>query len=311
MFLLFVSWSRDFGCSRTSTKDLADDDDVDFLNSEEANEDFGKRLNKVMALTAFGDPLYCEAIVTMHSFDIILDIFIVNRTADTLSNISLDLATVGDLRLVERLQPFSLPAHKSTTLRQSVKVSSTETGVIYGAITYDLASSRGAGLAPPELRTVSINLADIHMDVMDYIKPAVCSDPEFRKMWSEFEWENKVSLLSFCPISTQFAFFAGNFFTSRQVIISTSIKDSVEFLDHIMRITNMSCLTSRTLLQTGCRFVAANLYAKSVFGEDALLNISVEREASGSLAGAIRIRAKTQGIALSLGDRVTAKQKGM
>jgi len=121
---------------------------------------------------------------------------------------------------------------------------------------------------------------------MDYIKPAVCSDPEFRKMWSEFEWENKV-------------------------IISTSIKDSVEFLDHIMRITNMSCLTSRTLLQTGCRFVAANLYAKSVFGEDALLNISVEREASGSLAGAIRIRAKTQGIALSLGDRVTAKQKGM
>jgi len=56
---------------------------------------------------------------------------------------------------------------------------------------------------------------------------------------------------------------------------------------------------------------SANLYAKSVFGEDALLNISVEREASGSLAGAIRIRAKTQGIALSLGDRVTAKQKGM
>lgn len=73
-----------------------------------------------------------------------------------------------------------------------------------------------------------------------------------------------------------------------------------------------------------------------MFGEDALLNISVEREASGaidrllqsfrplsvyflyltsftigSLAGAIRIRAKTQGIALSLGDRVTAKQKGM
>jgi coatomer subunit beta len=71
---------------------------------------------------------------------------------------------------VERLQPFSLPAHKSTTLRQSVKVSSTETGVIYGAITYDLASSRGAGLAPPELRTVSINLADIHMDVMEYVR---------------------------------------------------------------------------------------------------------------------------------------------
>ena len=57
------------------------------------------------------------------------------------------------------------------------------------------------------------------------------------------------------------------------------------------------------LLQTGCRFVAANLYAKSVspnlrgctsaplsppllqvFGEDALLDITVEREASGAVA---------------------------
>jgi hypothetical protein len=83
-----------------------------------------------------------------------------------------------------------------------------------------------------------------------------------------------------------------------QVIICTSVKDTVEFLDHIMHVTNMSCLTPRTLLQvqrlaggvsrvvlraicincctfptspspprplqTGCRFVAANLYAKSV-----------------------------------------------
>ena len=77
------------------------------------------------------------------------------------------VATQDVARLVERLQPFSLPAHKSTTLRQSVKVSSTETGVIYGAITYDLAASRGGGLSPPDLRTVSINLADIHMDVME------------------------------------------------------------------------------------------------------------------------------------------------
>ncbi len=34
-----------------------------------------------------------------------------------------------------------------------------------------------------------------------------------------------------------------------QVIICTSVKDTVEFLDHIMHVTNMSCLTPRTLLQ--------------------------------------------------------------
>jgi hypothetical protein len=43
--------------------------------------------------------------------------------------------------------------------------------------------------------------------------------------------------------------------------------------------------------------LAANLYARSVFGEDALVNISVERKDEGDvkLSGYIRIRSKTQG----------------
>ena len=39
-----------------------------------------------------------------------------------------------------------------------------------------------------------------------------------------------------------------------------------------------------------CGFLAANLYAKSVFGEDALVNLSVEKGADGKLSGYIRIR---------------------
>ena len=37
-------------------------------------------------------------------------------------------------------------------------------------------------------------LNDIHIDIMDYIVPATCTDSEFRQMWAEFEWENKVTL---------------------------------------------------------------------------------------------------------------------
>jgi len=66
----------------------------------------------------------------------------------------------------------------------------------------------------------------------------------------------------------------------------------------------------RSALNGECGFLAANLYAKSVFGEDALVNISVEKQADGKLSGYIRIRSKTQGIALSLGDKITLKQKG-
>jgi coatomer subunit beta len=80
-----------------------------------------------------------------------------------------------------------------------------------------------------------------------------------------------------------------------------------EFLDHIIASTNMSCLTPR-FAKGQSSFLAANLYAKSVFGEDALVNVSVEK-VQNKVEGYIRIRAKTQGIALSLGDRVTMCQR--
>ena len=71
----------------------------------------------------------------------------------------------------------------------------------------------------------------------------------------------------------------------------------------------MKCLTPTSALGGDCNFLAANLYAKSIFGEEALLNVSVASQDNGKIVGFIRIRSKTQGIALSLGDRITAKQK--
>lgn len=68
--------------------------------------------------------------------------------------------------------------------RANIKVSSTETGAIFGNIVYE--SSAYAD------RSVVV-LNDIHIDIMDYISPASCPDVQFRSMWAEFEWENKVS----------------------------------------------------------------------------------------------------------------------
>jgi coatomer subunit beta len=45
-------------------------------------------------------------------------------------------------------------------------------------------------------------------------------------------------------------------------------------------------------------------------GEDALANLSIEKQ-EGILTGHIRIRSKTQGIALSLGDKVSLAQKAV
>lgn len=53
-----------------------------------------------------------------------------------------------------------------------IQVTSTENGIIFGNIVYDVS---GAG---SDRNCVVLN--DIHIDVMDYITPGHCSDTDFR-----------------------------------------------------------------------------------------------------------------------------------
>ncbi|TYJ32890.1 hypothetical protein E1A91_A05G067100v1 [Gossypium mustelinum] len=252
-------------------------DDLKRATGEFVNDnDDANKLNRILQLTGFSDPVYAEAYVSVHHYDIVLDITVINRTKETLQNLCLELATMGDLKLVERPQNYTLAPESSKQIKANIKVSSTETGVIFGNIVYETSNV---------LERTVVVLNDIHIDIMDYISPAVCTDAAFRTMWAEFEWENKVA-------------------------VNTVIQDEKEFLNHIIKSTNMKCLTPVSALDDECGFLAANLYAKSVFGEDALVNLSVEKQADGKLSGYIRIRSKTQGIALSLGDKITLKQKG-
>merc|ERR1719229_817907 len=187
-------------------------------------------------------------------------------------------------------------------------VASTETGVIFGYVTFEKRSA-----ADKECTVLN----ELHVDILDYIERAWISELAFRTMWSEFEWENKIN-------------------------INTSITEVGSFLEHIMRNTNMSIVGRsykktaakdgkkkkgklsaedaqemlreavgiKTLIETSS-FVAVNLYAKSIFGEDALANISIEKLPDGKLTGSVRMRSRTQGIALSLGDRITIVQWGV
>ena len=80
---------------------------------------------------------------------------------------------------------------------------------------------------PPKKKTAFLSFlilgSDIHIDIMDYIVPASCTDTEFRQMWAEFEWENKVS-------------------------VNTAIADVNEYLEHLLSSTNMRCLTPKQAL---------------------------------------------------------------
>ncbi|EDW33806.1 GL27037 [Drosophila persimilis] len=230
----------------------------------------------VTQLTGFSDPVYAEAYVNVNQYDIVLDVLIVNQTNDTLQNCTLELATLGDLKLVERPHPVVLAPHDFCNIKANVKVSSTENGIIFGNIVYDTA-----------LNTNVVVLNTIHIDIMDYIIPASCTDTEFRQMWQDFEWENKVT-------------------------VNTSFTDLHEYLRHLLKSTNMKCLTPEKALSGQCGFMAANMYAKSIFGENALANLSIEKpvdDPDSKVTGHIRIRAKSQGMALSLGDKISSSQK--
>ena len=241
-------------------------------------DDFTDRLNHIHQLSGFADPVYAEAFVSVHDYDIVLEILVINRTTETLHNLQVELATMGDLKIVERPVPYTIGPLDQRTIRANIKVASTETGHIFGTIVYDENDTK-------ETPRVVVNLNDIHLDIMDYIQPATTTDALFRAMWAEFEWENKVA-------------------------VTTSITDVGQFMTHIVKSTNMKCMTPQSALGGDAQFLAANLYAKSIFGEDALVNVSVEKQADGKIVGYIRIRSKTQGIALSLGDRITAVQRG-
>jgi coatomer subunit beta len=211
--------------------DMDLDDGADLARAtgyNKAGDLWNQELSHCYSLSGFADPVYAEALVTVHEYDIVLEILVINRTPNTLGDLTVELSTMGDMKIVERPQAHTIGPLDQKTIRASIKVSSTETGHIFGTIVY-------TDMALQEQKLIHLN--DIHMDIMDYIRPATCSDELFRSMWAEFEWENKVA-------------------------IATSITSLNEFLEHIVTSTKMKCLTDPPSENDTSTFLAANLYAR-------------------------------------------------
>lgn len=222
--------------AKKNASDGSDEIEMDLekaTGGDSAMEDLSSKLSRVVQLTGFSDPVYAEAYVKVHQFDIVLDVLLVNQTTETLQNLSVEFATLGDLKVVEKPTTQNLGPHDFLNVQCTIKVSSTDTGVIFGNVVYD-------GQSSTDNNVVILN--DVHVDIMDYIQPATCTETQFRTMWTEFEWENKVN-------------------------INSKAKSLREFLTQLMACTNMTCLTPEASLKGDCQFLSANLYARSVFGK--------------------------------------------
>jgi len=234
-----------------------------------------KKLDSVVQLTGLGDPVYAEAQATVLEYDLILEISVTNQTNSVLHNVTLELSTSADLKVVDRGAPFNLAPKATHVVQCSLKVLNTESGSVFGNIAFD--SANGVQKSLIVLNTIS-------MSMIDYIAPAACSDDIFRKMWADFEWENKI-------------------------VVNTPQTDLNGYLNYICKITNMRCLTTPRALAGDSLFLSANLYARSLFNEDALINLNLEKQPGGRITGTLRIRSKHEGIAKVLGDKITAVQR--
>lgn len=260
---------RQFG--KSDPQDTVEED-LTAATGVKVEEDLSSRLKKIVQLTGFSDPVYAEAYVKVQQFDVVLDVLLVNQTKETLKNLHVEFATLGDLKVLDKPTTQNIPPHGFFKVQVTVRVTSADTGVIFGNIVYD-------GSHGHESKIVILN--DVHVDIMDYIKPAKCSENKFRTMWNEFEWENKI-------------------------VIKSNLSSLKDYFDQLLKETNMSCLTPGAVIGEECQFLSANLYSRSSFGEDALANLCIEKQTDGPIVGHVRIRSKGQGLALSLGDRVAA-----
>ena len=163
----------------------------------------------------------------------------------------------------------------SQTVKASLKVNSTDNGAIYGYLSYDSASGNIQNI---------INLNEIQIDFINELQPAECSELDFKKKWADYEWENKVQ-------------------------VNTAALQLRDYVEYFAKALNVKLLTSITEQDEQSGFLVCNLYTKSKFEEDCLVNMSIERVAGpdgGRITGLIRVRAKTEGMALCIGEKCKA-----
>ena len=77
---------------------------------------------QVYQLTGFSDPIYAEAYINVNQYDIVLDVLVVNQTPDTLQNLTLELATLGDLKLVDKPSPITLAGNDFCNTKAQVRL---------------------------------------------------------------------------------------------------------------------------------------------------------------------------------------------
>lgn len=229
----------------------------------------------VETLTGSEDALQIEASIEIFTFDIVLEFYIKNKLKNELHNVSIDLYAPTNLEIIEKVPQINLKQGEIRVVRSCIKFSTTCNSFIFGNASY--VNNKG--------QTISINLSGIYINLLNtYVEQ--CSENNFRKCWIEYNWEHKVIIIS-----------KSQYFND---IIDTIVKEL-----HL----NMVVPKSTDLIDEESGFLVCNMYAKSKLGEDALINVSIEKCNDNKIIGSAIIRSKVKEFAQFLGDRIKSLVK--
>lgn len=142
-----------------------------------------RRLEEVVPLSGANDPIYCECSVRVHEFHLTVHFRLVNCTSSPLFQITIDLISLGGIKLCERPQAITLQPFEQMTMSTSLRVDGTESGVIFGYLVF----------VDRERTPGCLVLKNIEVDILNYVHPVIeMAEDEFRRKWRVSEWENRI-----------------------------------------------------------------------------------------------------------------------
>ena len=266
----------------TKNKNLENDDEEDNIEDQNSifnsitfgsnRETSSKKRRFIEVLSGTEDPLFVESVVNIYTFDLSIEFTIKNRSKNALQNVSLQLFVPKEFSIIEKPPVFSLEPNETVHVRSCVKFTKTVNAYIFGQISFNNFKGENSFM----------HLSGLFIELLSTYKENI-SDLDFRKNWNDYTWEHNVMIVS------------------RKKSFSECINELIKGL-------KMTLVFPKTidLINDEYPFMVANLFAKTRLGENALVNISVEKSKDNKIIGTCVIRSKTKDFMTGLGEKIKA-----
>ncbi len=241
-------------------------------DSTSDNSEENKTRKFIEVLSGSEDPLFVESVVEIFTYDLSIEFIVKNKTKNNFQNVTIQLFTPSEFNIIEKAPTFNINAGETVTVRSCIKFSKTINGYIFGQISYS--NFKG--------QISYLNLSGIFIELLNTFSGDI-SDIQFRKNWIDYSWEHNVMIVS-------------------------RKKSFKEIIDILCKELKMKLVFPKSIekIDDSDPFLVANLYTKTKLGEDALVNVSIEKGKDIKILGTCIIRSRAKEFMMALGEKIKA-----